>query len=142
MKPTQWSRALPRYTLPLMTVTWIWQAAAFYLPKLLMDGKPHFDLSVSADGVVPFIPASVIIYLAAFITWPLCYLYCAAQNKERAYRFLCAEFLAKAVCLISFWFCRPPSPARPSWDIPCAMTSCGSFIGSTRRPTCSRPSIV
>ncbi len=112
MKRRKRLRAFPPYTLPLMTVTWIWQAVAFYLPKLLTAGKRHYDLSVAADALVPFVPASVIIYLAAFITWPACYLYCAAQDKERAYRFLCAEFLAKTACFLSFLIL-PTAIARP-----------------------------
>ncbi len=112
MALTERLRKLPRHTLPLMIVTWIWQAIAFYLPKVLMNGKTHHDLSVAADALIPFAPISVIVYLAAFVTWPVCYLYCAAQEKERAYRFLCAEFLAKLICFLCFLLL-PTAIVRP-----------------------------
>ncbi len=113
MRLAKWLRTLPRHTLPVMTLTWVWQAASFYLPKLLVDGKPHYDLSVALDRLIPLWPPLVIVYLAAFLSWPVCYLCCAAQEKERAYRFLCAEFLAKAVCL-AFFLLLPTATVRPA----------------------------
>ncbi|MBQ9460278.1 MAG: phosphatase PAP2 family protein [Oscillospiraceae bacterium] len=111
-KPQKPRLALPRHTLPLMVVTWAWQLCAFYLPKLLMDGRPHHDLATAADALVPLAPATVVIYIAALASWPFCYLYCAAQEKERAYRFLCAEFLAKLICMTCF-FLLPTAIVRP-----------------------------
>lgn len=113
MKLLQRLRALPRHTIPMMMVTWLWQGIAFYLPKLLIDDLPHYYITIPADRFVPFVPASAIVYVAAFPEWFICYILCAAQDKTRAYRFLCAEFLAKAICLV-FFLVLPTAIVRPS----------------------------
>jgi len=133
-------RALPRHTLPLLAATWCWQLFAFYVPKLVMDGMPHHDLSLPADRLIPFVPATILIYVAAFAEWFLIYLYLAVQEQRRAYRFFCAVFLSLFVCFVCF-LALPAAITRPAVD---GSSLCGALVRLVYRldsPTNLFPSI-
>ena len=112
MKPTQFFRALPRHTIPLMLVTWLWQGIVYWGPKLVEGARTHYNLTTAVDRMIPFAPVSAPVYIAAFVSWIAVYLYCAAQDMKRACRFLCAEFLAKCLCLLCF-LALPTAIVRP-----------------------------
>lgn len=113
MKLRFWLSAIPDYArLPLVFVV-IWNQTVYYGCKLLADGWPHHDLTTAFDRATPFLPWTVSVYLTSCVFWILCYIYCASQEKRQAYRFLCADFLAKAVCLV-FFLLIPTTNIRPA----------------------------
>lgn len=104
--------AIPDYArLPLVFVV-IWNQMVYYGSKLLADNWSHHDLTTAFDRATPFLPWTVSIYLTSFVFWILSYLYCASQEKRQAYRFLCADFLAKTVCFL-FFLLLPTTNVRP-----------------------------
>ncbi len=113
MKLRFWLSAIPDYArLPLVFVV-IWNQAVYCGSKLLAAGWSHYDLTTAFDRATPFLPWTVSVYLASCVFWVLCYIYCASQEKRQAYRFLCADFLAKAVCLV-FFLLLPTTNVRPA----------------------------
>lgn len=59
-------------------------------------------------GCVP----TVVIYFGCYIFWIIGYLYNAAMDKRHCYRFLMADWLAKAVCFICY-VVYPTTNTRP-----------------------------
>ena len=113
MKLRFWLSAIPDYArLPLVFVV-IWNQAVYCGSKLLAAGWSHYDLTTAFDRATPFLPWTVSVYLASCVFWVLCYIYCASQEKRQAYRCLCADFLAKAVCLV-FFLLLPTTNVRPA----------------------------
>ncbi len=95
-------RILPRYAwLPLL-VTLAWNSVAYYGSRLITQGWPHHLVELPLDQAIPFVPWTVSIYYASFVFWVVNYILCARLSKERAYRFLSADLLAKTVCLVCF----------------------------------------
>lgn len=57
-------RLVPRYTVPWLLGALAWQLSLYFLAKVLTDGRYHYDLSVSLDGRIPFVPVFMLIYWA------------------------------------------------------------------------------
>lgn len=105
--------AIPVYAqLPLILAV-IWNQTVYYGAKLLAGHWPHHDFTTALDRATPFLPWTVSVYLASFVFWILCYIYCTSQEKRQAYRFLCADFLGKAMCLV-FFLLLPTTNVRPT----------------------------
>ncbi len=107
------------WLLPLAAV--IWNQSVYYGGNFLARNFPHQILELEIDHLIPFLPWTVSIYLGCFLYWALCYIMLARQERSEAYRFFCADFLAKGVCLIFFLLLpttnlRPPVPGSGLWD--------------------------
>lgn len=99
---TTLEKILPSYAwLPLL-VTVTWNSAVYYGARLITQGWPHHLIELPLDRAIPFVPWTVSIYYASFVFWVVNYILCARQGRERAYRFLSADLLAKTICLICF----------------------------------------
>ena len=81
--------------------------------RFLGGGKMHWDLSVSADSVIPFLPWTIIIYFGCFLWWAWIYLLMAYQKREEADRFFGAFHLAHGICFI-FFVLLPTANTRPA----------------------------
>ncbi len=46
---------------------------AFYGTKVINAGRPHAELKLAADSLVPFCPPFILIYVLAFVQWIGCY---------------------------------------------------------------------
>lgn len=106
------SALLPDYArLPLL-VTLIWNAVAYYGTRLLTQNWHHHLIELPVDQQIPFLPWTVSIYYGCYVIWTINYILCARQDKQTAYRFLSADFLAKTVCLVCF-LVFPTTNTRP-----------------------------
>ncbi len=121
MKLSERLRALPGYTIPAMLLMCVWQFIVFELTKPIMDHRPHFDFTLPVDRAIPFLTWTSVIYLGSFVFWAAIYFYCGSRNRERAYRFFCADLMAKGICLVFFLLLpttnvRPAVTGRMPWD--------------------------
>lgn len=107
--------AIPSYARRPLIAVLIWEQIVYEGGKLLTIGRQHYDLTLGFDLSTPFLPWTVLIYLLSFAFWVICYIYCASQEKSQAYRFLCTDFLAKAVCLVIF-LAIPTTNVRPELE--------------------------
>lgn len=80
--------------------------------KLIAGSWHHYNLETDLDRMIPFVPWTVSIYFGCFIFWAVNYILSVRQGKERAYRFLSADFLAKCICLV-FFLALPTTNTRP-----------------------------
>ena len=49
-------KLVPRYAVPWLLSALVWQLGLYFLAKLLTDGRFHYDLSISLDDKIPFVP--------------------------------------------------------------------------------------
>jgi len=99
------------WLLPLTAA--IWNQAVYYGGGWLAQERYHHDWTLLIDRAIPFLPWTVSIYLLCFLFWAGSYVLSARQKKLLAYRFFCADFLAKAVCLACFLLL-PTTNVRPA----------------------------
>lgn len=107
------SQLLPDYArLPLILVV-IWNQSVYYGSRLLTTNRYHYNIELTIDKAIPFLPWTISIYFLCYLFWITNYIICARQEKRLAYRFLCADCLAKCVCLACFLIF-PTTNIRPA----------------------------
>lgn len=94
---------------------------AYFGTRFITQNKYHHDISNAFDDMIPIMAWMVVIYFACYIFWIANYIFGCQQEKEEAFRFISADFLAKVVCLICF-VVYPTTNVRPEivgtsiWD--------------------------
>lgn len=76
--------------------------AAYFGTRLLTADRVHHNLSSTLDQQIPFVPWTVTIYLGCYVFWIVNYVIGCRQEKEEAFRFMCADVYAKLICMICF----------------------------------------
>lgn len=94
---------------------------AYYGSRPLMANREHFNLSNFWDEQIPFVPWTIIIYWGSYVFWIINYIIGCRQDREKAFRFISADFLAKLVCLLCFLLfpttnVRPVIEGNSIWD--------------------------
>ena len=106
------SRVLPEYSrIPLVLVV-AWNGIAYYGGRLIAHNLVHFQLELPLDSVVLFVPWTVTIYVLSYLFWIVNYILAARRDAVSAYRFYCADFLTRCVCLF-FFITLPTTNLRP-----------------------------
>lgn len=107
------SQLLPTYSrLPLLLVV-VWNQSVYYGARILTANRYHYNIELGIDKAMPFLPWTVSIYFLCYLFWIANYVICARQEKEAAYRFMCADCLAKCVCFACFLII-PTTNIRPT----------------------------
>ncbi len=99
---------------PILAVAlaFAWNQLVYSGSKLITKSWHHYDMTLSIDPYIPFIPWTIIIYFGCYILWISNYYLCARQDKPERDRFFCADMLAKIVCLVIF-IAIPTTNTRP-----------------------------
>lgn len=97
--------------LPLITA-FMWNNAVYFGSRLITTDWHHINAEVSLDYHIPFVPWTVIFYLSCYLFWIINYVIGVRQDREIAFRFLAADFLAKTMCLLCFLLF-PTTNTRP-----------------------------
>ncbi|MBP3240689.1 MAG: phosphatase PAP2 family protein [Oribacterium sp.] len=98
---------------PLL-ISFVINIVAYNVSRLWTTSFHHTSLAVRFDSFIPVIPWTTVIYLGSYIFWIINYLIGALQDDEdEAYSFLCADVLAKIICLI-FFTVLPTTTLRPT----------------------------
>ncbi len=97
---------------PLL-LAFAFQCLVFSGTRLVNTGWAHADMTCPLDGAVPYLPWTVSVYVGAYVFWFFGYNLAALDAGERAWRFLTADMLGKAVCL-GFFLALPTAMARPA----------------------------
>lgn len=98
------------YLLPAAAL--LWNETVYYAGRFLAQGSAHTDMSTSLDGLIPFMPWTVTIYVGCFAFWAAVYVACAKRDRAQARRFYLADALTKGVCL-AFFLLLPTTMSRP-----------------------------
>lgn len=101
----------PRGLAPLV-FTFVFNCAVYGGTKLVAADWHHYNIETKLDALVPFVPWTIVIYFGCYIFWIANYILCIRQGRERAYRFLTADILAKVICMI-FFLAFPTTNTRP-----------------------------
>lgn len=80
--------------------------------RLIAGDWKHYNIESALDGLIPFWPPSVAIYLGCYLFWIVNYILIARQRKEEVYQFFVGDFLSRIVCLACF-LAFPTTNTRP-----------------------------
>lgn len=86
--------------------------AAYYGSRLFTADREHFNLSNRLDDQIPFMPWTILIYWGCYVFWIINYIIGCRQDRDRAFRFISADFFAKLVCMLCF-LAFPTTNIRP-----------------------------
>lgn len=103
---------IPRIMWLPLVLTLTCNTIAYFGSRIFTAERFHYNLSNSLDNQIPFVPWTVTIYLGCYAFWVLNYVLGCRQEKEEAFRFISADFVAKLVCLVCFMVF-PTTNTRP-----------------------------
>lgn len=106
---------VPGIMWPPLLLALTFNTVVYYGARVLTADRVHYDLSSGLDGWIPFLPWTIIIYWGCYLFWLINYIIGCRQDEETAFRFICADFFAKAVCLLCF-LVLPTTNTRPVID--------------------------
>jgi len=100
----------------------VWNQFVYFGARLFTTNRPHSDWTLTIDHFIPFLPCTVAIYFGCYLFWAVNYLLIASRERKQAYRFFCADFLAKSICLFCFVLLpttniRPVVDGHSVWDV-------------------------
>ena len=106
------NRILPKYSRIPLLFTVVLNFSVYWGARAIAGGFIHHNIETSLDDMIPVVYPTVVIYFGCYIFWIIGYLYNAAMDKRHCYRFLMADWLAKAVCFICY-VVYPTTNTRP-----------------------------
>lgn len=109
---TVFNRILPKYSRIPLLFTVVLNFSVYWGARAIAGGFIHHNIETSLDDMIPVVYPTVVIYFGCYIFWIIGYLYNAAMDKRHCYRFLMADWLAKAVCFICY-VVYPTTNTRP-----------------------------
>ena len=93
---------IPKYARKPLLITLGINCVVYYGPKLLMPVLHYHKLQTALDPLIPQVPVFIYIYVLAFLQWGLGYIIIARDSRERCYRVLSGEIIAKLIALAIF----------------------------------------
>lgn len=103
---------IPTYMILPVVLTLGCNYLAYYVTRVFTTGWYHRDLSFPMEDKIPFLPWTILVYWGCYLFWITNYVIAARQEKEKAYRYFCADFVAKLVCMF-FFLVLPTTNVRP-----------------------------
>lgn len=113
---------------------------AFYGTRTVNRFLPHVSMESALDEMIPFVPAFIIIYVAAYIQWIYGYYAVGRESREFCYRFLSAQVISKIMCLV-FFIVLPTTMARPEIKGNDLFSALTAFIYAADTPDNLFPSV-
>lgn len=123
-----WKKVKQRLSEIIPVWAWIPLLFEFGLNNLVYAGSKviaaswhHYNIESPLDTAIPFLPWTISVYFGCYVFWIVNYIVCVRLGKERAWRFLSADFAAKLICLVCF-LVFPTTNTRPEvsgasiWD--------------------------
>lgn len=95
-------RIVPRYSIVVLLLMLGVNALTYYATRPFTAGLYHYNWYLPVDAYIPFVPAWIIIYIAAYLQWVIGYIIIARESKEVCYSVLTGEMLAKLMCMVIF----------------------------------------
>lgn len=94
----------PKYIFIPLVMAMVMNFITYFCTKIITNNLYHYNFTSGLDKSIPFIPLFIIVYILAYVQWALGFIVIARESKEVCYKYLSAELIAKAFCLI-FFFC-------------------------------------
>jgi len=105
-------KIIPRYALLSLAACFAANGIIYWGIQFFMKNAFHYDFTSSFDRNVPFMKEWVVIYLVCYIFWLGNYIVITHEGKERWFRFVTADIVAKLICGVFFIFL-PTTNIRP-----------------------------
>lgn len=103
---------IPKYAYLPLALLIIINFAVYLGNRIVTYDMYHYDFTLDFEKNIPFVPEAVIIYFGAFIQWIIGYIVIVRESKERCYRVVTGEIIAKFICL-AIYIIIPTTMARP-----------------------------
>lgn len=104
---------IPVYSGIPLVVAVAWNMAVYFGSRAFTSEWHHHHIEGELDGLIPFVPWTVAIYLGCYLFWIVNYILIARQDKRQMCQFFAADFLSRAVCL-AFYLLYPTTNTRPA----------------------------
>lgn len=94
---------------------------AYYGVRIFGTHLNYKDYSIPLDSLIPFLPWTSSIYVGCYAFWVVNYVIATRQSPKEAYKFFCADFVSKFICM-AFFIIMPATLTRPEvtgdgfWD--------------------------
>ena len=96
-------KLIPKYAVISLVFCFAWNCFVYWTTQFLCAGRRHFDLTTDFDRWVPVQSWWVLIYVASFAFWVICYILIARFNdREFWFRFVTADLLSRTICGVIF----------------------------------------
>ncbi len=97
-------KILPRYAWIPLSFAVIYNFVAYIGGNLISQNKYHHNIALPIDSMLPVVPVFILFYVLAYVQWIAGYIVICRESRERCYRVMTAEVIAKTVCLLCFIF--------------------------------------
>ena len=102
MKCLKLKTLIPKYTrIPLLIVL-AFNLFTYYGTMLINTPERYHLISTAFDDSLPLVPAFIFIYVLAFVQWGVGFIIIARESRERCYRVLSGELIAKLIAFCIF----------------------------------------
>lgn len=131
-----------KYTLTVLIIALIFNQGSYNGAKFIAGGWDHSDLSLPIDGIIPFVPWTITLYLISYLIWLFFYTVISRgsekelkgmiekENQAGGYdrdRFFAADILSKIICFI-FFLALPTTLTRPVPGTETAIDTLVTFV--------------
>ncbi len=96
------NRFIPSYALVPVTIFVTMYIVTYYFSRVINAYIPHHNITTVLDGMIPFIPSFIVIYILSYIQWFFGFLFICRESKEVCYEILSAEIIAKFISFVIF----------------------------------------
>ncbi len=105
---------IPSYAVIPLIICVIFNFSVYLGSRAFMQGRAahYYDMTLAIDEAIPVIPAFTIIYFGCYIFWIANYIIVCRLGKEHCYKYLFADLMGKAICLLFYLFL-PTTNVRP-----------------------------
>lgn len=105
---------IPGYAVLPLIICVTFNFSVYLGSRAFMQGRGvrYYDMTLPIDEAIPVIPIFTIIYFGCYAFWIANYLMICRLGKEHCYRYLFADLMGKAICLIFYLFL-PTTNVRP-----------------------------
>ena len=94
-------RLLPMHLWLLIAIWFIQNGMVYYVARIINHGRTYHNMTLPLDTQIPVIPAFIVIYILAYISWYIGYIIILRQGNEMA-GVLFGVMIAKVICFIIF----------------------------------------
>lgn len=81
--------------------------------RVIAGSWKHHNIQGELDGMIPFLPFTVVIYLGCYLFWIVNYILIARRGKREVCQFFSADFLSRLICF-AIYLLYPTTNVRPA----------------------------
>ncbi len=103
---------IPDYGVMPLLIAVVLNFSVYGGARVIAGDWKHHNIEGPLDGLIPFVPFTVVIYLGCYLFWIVNYILIARQGKKEVCQFFAADFISRLVCLACYLI-YPTTNIRP-----------------------------